>query len=132
MAGLRSLAESDLASTLEDDVTGFGWPVTVTDPAGTSSSGLIGQSSDISQVIDPDTGQAVSGRQAHVSIRISSLTAQSLALPVGIADASSKPWRVKFDDINGNAFEFKVAESNPDRTLGIVTCLLEAYTPPAP
>jgi len=123
---LRQLAETDLGVILEDGTTGFGWPITITDPAGTVGA-LTGFSDDISQIIDPDTGQAVSGRLASVAIRISSLTAAGLALPQGIANSASKPWIVDFDDINGNAFKFKVSQSNPDRALGLVTCLLELY-----
>lgn len=123
---LRELAEADLAVTLEDDVSGFGWPVTVTDPAGTSLP-MKAQSNDVAQVIDPDTGQAVSGRSASATLRISTLTAGSLGLPVGVADTSTKPWLVQFDDINGNSHIFKVIEGNPDRALGVVVCLLEAY-----
>jgi len=126
--GLRQQAEADLAFILEDDTTGGGWPITVTDPDGTSGS-LTGISGDISQVIDPDTGTAVSGRLATASLRIASLTAAGLNIPRGIADRSRKPWIVVFDDINGNPYTFKVSESNPDRTLGLVTVILEAYTP---
>jgi hypothetical protein len=122
---LRDLAEQDLGATLEG-VTDFGWPVTVTDPAGTSVA-LVGQSTDIAQIIDPDTGQAVSGRLAAVALRVSSLTIAGLGLPVGIADAGSKPWVVEFDDINGAAYKFKVSHTNPDRALGIVVCILEPY-----
>lgn len=123
---LRTLAESDLAVTLEDREAGFGWPITVTDPDGLSGS-LTGSSTDIAQVIDPDTGEAVSGRLATVTIRMSSLFAQGLALPVGIADTTLKPWLVSFDDINGTAHTFKVVQSNPDRTLGQITCILGLY-----
>lgn len=125
--GLREIAEQDLGFILEGDENGFRWPITVTDPDGNVSSGLYGFSDDISQVIDPDTGQAVSGRLASVSLRISSLALQGLGIPVAIADSSRKPWLVAFDDINGNAFTFKVQESNPDRTLGNVVCILELY-----
>jgi hypothetical protein len=125
---LRQLAESDLGNILEDGTTGFGWPITLTDPTGFTGSGpLTGFSDDIAQLIDPDTGQAVSGRLASVALRISSLIAEGFAMPQGIADAGSKPWLVTFDDINGNSFTFKVAQSNPDRALGLVTCLLEFY-----
>ncbi len=127
---LRQLAESDLGLILEDGVTGFGWPITITDPSGSTGTGpLTGFSDDIAQIIDPDTGQAVSGRLASVAIRISTLTAAGLALPQGIADAGIKPWLVQFDDINGNPFTFKVAQSNPDRALGLITLLLELYVP---
>ena len=127
--GLRDVAENDLAFILEGDETGFRFPITVTDPSGTSSSGLFGFSDDIAQVIDPDTGQLVSGRLASVAIRIGALTDQGLGLPQGIADASIKPWIVAFADINGNPFTFKVSQSNPDRALGLVVCILELYTP---
>jgi len=125
---LRVEAEADLAFILEDEVYGFGYSITVTDPDG-SVGDLTGFSNDISQVIDPDTGQAVSGRLASAALRISSLTAAGLALPVGIADTTGKPWLIQFDDINGNPFTFKVSQSNPDRALGVVICLLELYVP---
>lgn len=123
---LRQLAEADLGVILEDGATGFGWPITITDPAGNTGT-LTGFSDDIAQIIDPDTGQAVSGRLASVALRISSLALEGLTLPKGIADAGSKPWVIEFDDINGNAYKFKVSQSNPDRALGLVTCLLELY-----
>lgn len=123
---LRQLAETDLGLILEDSSTGFGWSITVTDPAGTIRT-LTGFSDDIAQIIDPDTGQAVSGRLASVALRTSSLIAAGLTLPRGIADSGSKPWVIEFDDINGSAYKFKVAKSNPDRALGLVTCLLELY-----
>lgn len=125
---LRATAETDLGRILEDNTRGFGYSITVTDPAAASVA-LVGFSNDISQIIDPDTGEAVSGRSASVAIRIALLTDAGLGLPVGIADSGSKPWLVTFNDINGNAFTFKVSKSNPDRALGVVTCLLELYTP---
>ena len=89
---------------------------------------FIGFSNDISQVIDPDTGQVVSGRLASVALRMTSLNAAfSNVLPVGIADDSSKPWVVEFLDIAGFPYKFKVIKSNPDRAAGIVTLLLDRY-----
>ncbi|MCH9837693.1 hypothetical protein K0U83_18670 [bacterium] len=126
--GLRDLAEQDLGVILEGDAYGFRWSLTVTDPEGLSASTLYGFSDDISQTIDPDTGQLVSGRLASVAIRNSSLTAAGFAdLPRGGADSSAKPWIVEFNDINGNAHTFKIRQANPDRALGVVTCILEAY-----
>ena len=127
--GLRADAEKDLAFILEDDIRGGAFPVIVTDPAGfISVSPLKGYTNDISQLIDPDTGQAVSGRLATVSLRISSLIAAGYTtLPENVSDATGKPWLIAFDDINGNSYTFKVSESNPDRAIGIVTCSLETY-----
>jgi len=123
---LRELAEQDLGAILENSSDGFGWPITVTDPTGTTAS-LVGFSNDIAQVIDPDTGVAVSGRLATVAIRIGLLAANGLGIPRAIADSASKPWVVTFADINGNSYSFKVAESSPDRALGLVSCILGLY-----
>lgn len=125
---LRTRAESDLQYILEDSENGFGWAISLTDPNGTTES-LTGSSNDISQVIDPETGQVVSGRSASIALRASSIFGAGFnSLPVGVADRSSKPWIVQFDDINGNSHTFKVIQSNPDRALGIITCILEAYS----
>ncbi len=123
---LRLAAEKDLGRILEDDVAGFGWPIFIIDPDGNSGT-FTGYSDDIAQVIDPDTGQAVSGRLASVAVRISSLIAQGFKMPRGIIDASLKPWIAIFEDVNGVSYEFKVAQSNPDRALGLLTLVLEAY-----
>lgn len=123
---LRTLAESDLTTIVNDQSGGFGWPVTLTDPSETSAN-LSCLSNDISLAIDPETGQLISSRTASVSLVISDLINAGLALPRNIADSSSKPWVVTFDDINGNSHTFKVKESNPDRAIGIVVLILERY-----
>lgn len=126
---LRAQAEADLAVTLEDSVFGFGFAIKVTDPTGNFGE-LTGFSNDIAQLIDPDTGQIVSGRLASAALRISSLTAKGLGIPEDVADETSKPWRIDFEDINGTPHTFKVTESDPDRSLGVVVCLLESYVAP--
>jgi hypothetical protein len=125
---LRNRAESDLGAILEDGALGFGWPITVTDPNGLTGN-LTGFSNDIAQTIDPDTGQLVSGRVATAALRMSSLTAQGLGLPRGVADTAGLPWRITFTDINANSYDFKVRQADPDRALGIIVCILEGYTP---
>jgi hypothetical protein len=122
---LREQASVDNAIIVEDP-DGFGWPITVTSPEGVSAA-LMGLSSDVSLVIDPETGQAVSGRTASVALRVASLTAAGLAMPTNVPESSSYPWLVVFDDINGNSHTFKVSSSRPDRAFGLVVCLLEAY-----
>jgi hypothetical protein len=123
---LRDLAEADLGRILEDAETGFGYPITLTDPLGKVLR-LVGFSNDIAQVIDPDTGQIVSGRSASVALRVSTIIAAGLDLPRGIANSSSKPWVVEFDDLLGTPHKFKVFQSNPDRTIGMITLILESY-----
>lgn len=124
---LRAQAEADLAFIVEDPA-GFGWAITVTNPAGTSQA-LTGLSNDIAQAIDPETGQAVSGRTASVALRIATLETVGLGLPTAVASKSSKPWLVTFDDINGAAHTFKVSEVLPDRAIGVVVCMLQVYHP---
>jgi hypothetical protein len=128
MPGIRALAEQDLGKILEDKVTGFGWDIKLTTPDGTVAN-LIGFSNDISQVVDPDTGLLVSARQASIAIRTALILAALPCdgLPVGISDGAAKPWLVSFADINGYPHTFKVVKSNPDRAIGLVTCILEAY-----
>lgn len=124
---LRELAEADLAITIEDGLTGFGWPVTLTTPAGVQVN-VTAQSNDISLMIDPQTGVLVSGRQASATVRISSLYAQGLSvLPVGVPGRNAKPWLAQFNDINGISCAFKVANGEPDRALGVIVLLLEGW-----
>lgn len=124
--GLREQAEIDVGLILEDGAYGFGWDITVIDPS-SKSAPLKGFSNDIAQIIDPETGQAIGGRFASVAIRIGNLAAKGLGIPKGVTNNRQKPWLVKVADINGNNYTFKVLQSNPDRTIGIVTCALELY-----
>ena len=123
---LRQLAATDLQAIVEDEQTGFGWPITVTSP-GLQTAALTGLSSDISQTIDPETGQAIAGRVASVALSLASLSAAGLGVPRNVSELSLKPWVVEFSDIGGAPHKFKVTHAMPDRTLGIVTCVLEAY-----
>ena len=125
---LRDMARDDLAVTLEDSVNGFGYPVAVTDPSGTVDN-LVGQTGDIHLAIDPDTGLTVSGRTAHVALAIASIETAfgAGAMPQGQADNTKKPWKFVFPDVQGQDRAFIVREALPDRTLGLVTCTIEAY-----
>lgn len=124
---IRQLAEQDLGQTLEDSANGFGWPVTLTNPAQAVFGNLTAQVDDISQMIDPDTGVVVSGRKAAATMRISSLNTAGAGVPNGIADNSSRPWLITFDDINGNEYTFKVEDADQDRTLGVVVLMLGVW-----
>lgn len=124
---LRQLACQDALAILEDFDSGFGWPIVVTDPDAVTYQ-LTGFSTDIGMMIDPDTGQAVSGRLASVALPIARLKASGLELPREIPDSSKKPWLITFDDIVGESRTFKVRETLPDRAIGVIVCILEFYT----
>ena len=83
---LVAQAEADLALTLESTAD-FGEAFILTDPSGVTGN-LTGQFSNISAVIDPDTGVRISGEFIQATARISSITAEGLGMPVGIEDIS--------------------------------------------
>jgi len=120
--GLRAQAAADAKAILEDSASGFGWPLTLTSPDGEPSA-LVGFATDVAETIDPETGVAVSGRRASVAISLSSLP----DLPAAVPDATSRPWIVTFTDVTSAASTWKVVEVLPDRALGVVVLLLEAY-----
>lgn len=123
---LRAMAEADLAHILEDEINGPGQAITLTRPDGLKAD-LTGTSNDIGLMIDPDTGVAVAGRQATITLRTRTVLAKLHELPAGIKDQSRKPWVAVFNDINGQSHTFKIVEVMPDRSLGVITCTLELY-----
>lgn len=121
---LLSLAESDFGLIAENETDG--WPMTITAPDETTAA-VTGLSFDISLVFDPETGQAVNGRSATVTLRRSTVLALGKGEPVNVTDTTKKPWLITVDDVNGQSGVFKVARCDPDRTLGWFTLFLEVY-----
>lgn len=119
---LRAQAAADAKAILEEVTSGFACPVTLTSPEGVATE-LLGNATDIGQTIDPDTGQAVAGRRASVALSMSSLP----AMPAAVADSDEKPWLVSFADVAGTPGTWKVMEVLPDREMGVVVLLLEAW-----
>lgn len=124
---LRTIAEADLATVMESEES-FRWPVVLTDPDGnTHTDPLYATINDVSGLIDPDTGQLVSGRVVTIAIRISSITALELGIPEGESSSNRRPWVVDFTDMAGSSHVMKVSRGDPDLTLGIVNLYLEVY-----
>jgi hypothetical protein len=124
--GLAEIIYADTRAILNDSVFGNGVAISLTAPdcrVGT----LTGFSNDIGLLVDPDTGQAVSGRAATIAIHLADLAEQGLGIPENVQNKRSKPWVVGYTDQLGNTYTFKVSESHPDRTLGVVTCSLVSY-----
>lgn len=123
---LRDRAIADTARII-GDAEGSGQTTTLTSPSGVTHP-VVGWTNDISQVVDPQTGMAVSGRTATVVYPFSSLSDAGFdEIPQGIESTGSKPWVVVFDDARGVPGTYKIASSDPDRTLGVVVCFLEVY-----
>lgn len=128
--GLAEQAAKDL-QTILNDKDGFARDITIQNPDGVCDS-IRGFWTDIAETIDPNTGQAVSGRLVSVALAMRDLQTldcyKDFGLPDGRADTSTKPWLVTFVDVVGVEHTFKVQESNPDRALGSITCTLEVWS----
>lgn len=122
--GLRDQAAADLATIL-GDTAGFSSCVELQSPEGAEVE-IRGLVADVSQILDPQTGQAVSGRVASVALPLAELVDWP-GLAAGIADPDSKPWTVRMADVTGTQTLYRVREARPDRVLGVLVCLLEPY-----
>ncbi len=121
-------AALDLATTLSSPQD-FGVPFTLTDPDGfTGTEQLYGAAGDIGALIDPDTGQGVSGRHGYLAVAQSALLAAGFTdIPQGIEDLNSLPWVVGFQGIGFALQKYKVKTSMPDRKLPIILMELEFW-----
>lgn len=119
---LRDRAAADLPVLFEAD----GEYVTVTDQSNASAV-IKAITQDIGYLLDPETGQGFASRRASVALPMAALRAAGMGDPVGTSDTSRRPWVVAVTDSDGTVRRFKVTESHPDDTIGLVTCLLEAF-----
>jgi hypothetical protein len=123
---LMAQAAADLRTFLEDTSSGFGLPFEVVAPDGTTAE-LKGFSADIGHTIDPETGLAVSGRSAHVSLPVAACREAFGTLPESPATSTTPPWRVTVELPTAAApILFYVTHTAPD-LLGVVVCSLAVY-----
>jgi hypothetical protein len=114
---LNSIAESDLAFTLEDTDNGFGVDLTFLDSEGEEQI-VSCSTTDISYFIDPQTGEGVSSRQVEITARLSTFEANNITVIKGSI--------VQHYDTAGTKYKSCVKELRPDRKLGVLNMLLEA------
>lgn len=110
------------ARSLLEDPAGFRRELTLTSPAGVVTP-LGGYATDVAESVDPETGTIVAGRRASVAVSLLSL----VELPKAEAEAGARPWVVAFAMMPLAATIWKVVEVRPDRAVGVVVLLLEAY-----
>ena len=113
---LHDLARDDLAKIYAGNDL-----IVVTSPEGRVET-FVGIMNDIAQTIDPDTGHIISGRVISSSLRIDDFLRIGLKLPAGVVDQRQRPWLVSFKNET-----YKVRQADQDRTLGLITLLLEVY-----
>lgn len=124
---LRDTAKLDLSEIMNDEGTG-GVPCTITSPVGVSVD-FKALHSDIHMAIDPGTGEVVTGRQAHVSVLSSELRLSGFGGIRAIHESDAKPWLVTVSNSDGIEAVFKVIETVPSGSMGLVTLRLGAYEP---
>lgn len=118
---LRVIAADDF-ERIVTNTREFAWPITLIDPVGVETP-LQGFSQDVHMMIDPGTGDIVSGRRATVALPMRQLDAENLPTEQGEGD----PWLVTFNDILGSARTFQVIESKPDRVIGNLVLVLGGW-----
>lgn len=81
----------------------------------------------IHNLVDPDTGQPVSGYLATASINRLDLNAKSIALPEGEMSELRRPWLVSEINIDGIEVTYKITRAAPDEANGNILCDLGSY-----
>jgi hypothetical protein len=122
---LRDTQLDDLSEIMNDPESG-GVPCTITSPSGEIET-FNGFHGDIAEAIDPTTGLFISSRQVHVSVIISELIAAGFGDIRGEENEDATPWLVTVVDGNGREATFKVAETKPSNSMGLMPLTLELY-----
>lgn len=116
-------AAADLREIINSDV-GALWICTIWAPDGRSMD-FNCRMCDTSQQIDPGTNQAVSGRQVNLAISMFDLECAGFSDIKAIEKKTEKPWKAITENIVGVRREYKIVESNPDASLGLMALHLE-------
>lgn len=117
MANLRELAESYLATTLEDP-NYFGLPVVLFDPNGNKQDGIFGQVLYDTTEQDPITGAPIIVRKPVVTVRRSTLN----RIPI-----TGETWAVQIPDtpsLTGTLVTYNLLSTEDGKSLGMVRLYL--------
>lgn len=81
----------------------------------------------IHNLIDPDTGQPVSGYLATASINRLDLNELGVTLPEGVSDELERPWTIRYTNIDNVVITNKITRAAPDEANGNILCDLGSY-----
>jgi hypothetical protein len=123
---LLDIARRDAQRIINSNKFGFSSSVTLIDQAGVEYP-INAIVSVIHNLVDPDTGQPVSGSLATASINTLDLIALGVQIPEGEADETKKPWLIREADIQGNTVTYAIVRSAPDKANGNILCDLNEY-----
>lgn len=118
--------QKDSQRIMNSNRFGFGIDIALIDPSGVEYP-LKSIVSVIHNLIDPDTGQPVSGYLATASINRLDLNAQSIELPEGVSSDFKRPWLVRYTNIDGVEVTNKMTRAAPDEANGNILCDLDFY-----
>lgn len=81
--------------------------------------------SDISQTLDVNTRERISGRRIEISVSMLDLAEVGFESIRGVEKKTEKPWRVEFNNVISKEGTYKIVETAPDSSLGIVVIHME-------
>jgi len=96
--------------------------LTFTPPSGSPAT-ILGYGTVHHLSFDPQTGRAVNSKNAHCSFAESLLTDAGYTVRV-LNEVSMKNHKVRFKDSAGITRNYKINETFPDETLGLIVCIL--------
>lgn len=117
-----SLAEAkkDLVDIIEGD---FGVEITITNLSGQTLS-ITGLASKHHIGINPDTGEPINTKNAHCSLSEKTLTDNGYAVRDSNGEISLKGHKISFKDSSDIVKQYRINETFPDETLGLIVCIL--------
>jgi len=118
------LARKDIKEITQGD--DWGVDLTFTPPVG-SSVQVRGLGSKHHLSIDQESGLPINSRNVHMSVVESVLTDAGYTVRNAADEVSIKDHRVSFKDFRGVLRNYKINQTWPDETLGLIVCQLGAY-----
>lgn len=106
--------------------SGFGVDLVISTPDGLTTADVRGLASSHNLNVDPETGLFVNSKNIHFSVPEAELT--DLGYPVRVNnEVAIKGHLITFSDSAGISRTFKIDETMPDETLGLIVCVLGVY-----
>lgn len=122
--GLLQQAQADIAR-ITSDTSGFGSPITFTDPSGFAVT-INGRANKIHLGVDTD-GNESNFKKAYVGISESLLIAAGYTVRNTKGDVNMIDHKVNVTDSTGTMRYYKINAQFPDETIGFIVFHLEAY-----
>lgn len=123
---LLDRVRKDAQTIMNSGRFGFGTDVVITDPDGVEYP-MKSILTVIHNLIDPDTGQPVSGYLATASINRYNVPVSKRTELYGVSDELKRPWTMRETNIDGVIVTYKITRAAPDEANGNILCDLGSY-----